>query len=177
MSAASSPPSLETPRLILRPFALDDADDVFAYSAEEYEEIRAVLPDFPQITPGDTAAVLRHTLKRYGGGEFYDWAVTCRELGTRAIGGIGFEQDVPPRAKTAELGFVLRRDMWGKGIIPEAIEAVVSFGFAALGLAEVAAYHMPGNEQSARALEKCSFRHTGREEHFGVVMERWARAK
>lgn len=61
------------------------------------------------------------------------------------------------RAAIADLGYDLRPDYWGKGIMREALEKLLSFAFLELGLLRIQAYVRPENTASARLLEKLGF--------------------
>ena len=56
-----------------------------------------------------------------------------------------------------ELGFVLAKEHWGHGLMPEAVKAVVDYLFNQIGLNFILCSHFKDNIQSARAQEKCGF--------------------
>jgi ribosomal-protein-alanine N-acetyltransferase len=58
---------------------------------------------------------------------------------------------------SAELGFLLRRDRWGRGLATEAATGVVAYGFGPMGLARLAAAVQTDNRAAARVLEKTGF--------------------
>ena len=58
---------------------------------------------------------------------------------------------------SAELGFLLRPDCWGRGLASEAVGAVIQHGFDALGLTRLAAAVQTANLAAARVLEKNRF--------------------
>lgn len=101
----------------------------------------------------------------------YELAIA--ERGTDlAIGGIrlGIESFAD---RSAGIGYVLRRDRWGRGIATEAARLVVGFGFDVLGLHRIAAMCAPENVASARVLEKVGMTREGhlRERH--LVKSAW----
>lgn len=69
-----------------------------------------------------------------------------------------------------ELGYVLSEKYWGRGIMPEAAEAVLRFAFEELGLSKVTVGHFPFNMQSKRVIEKLGFSYTG---YFEKAFERF----
>ncbi len=77
------------------------------------------------------------------------------------------------REGIAELGYIVRRDAWGRGIIGEAAQAVVNYGFAVEGLRRIFADADPDNIGSIRIAEKCGMTYEGRlkanwDTHIGV---------
>jgi len=58
-----------------------------------------------------------------------------------------------------EIGYVLSREYWGQGLMPEAVQAVIAYLFAREGLDFLLVGHFEQNRRSARVIEKCGFRH------------------
>lgn len=152
-----SQPTIETERLILRRLTVMDAGDMYAYSSDE------VVPQYLtwEVHPSEeyTRRYLAYLEGRYAIGEFFDWAVVEKASG-RMVGTCGFtrfhyEHDV------AEVGYVLSRDVWGRGYAPEALRAVITFGFERLSLRRIEARYMDGNFRSRRVAEKCGMTHEG----------------
>ncbi len=85
----------------------------------------------------------------------------------KVIGSIGIEEyeetELPEpeyREKSGrELGYVLSKDYWGRGIMPEAVNAVVRYLFDDLKLDFIVCGHFTDNNQSKRVQEKCGFKH------------------
>ena len=65
------------------------------------------------------------------------------------------------RNNSAEVGYVLNRSYWGKGIAPEALDAVIAFGFDELILRRIEAKFIIGNDNSRRVMEKCGMQFEG----------------
>jgi RimJ/RimL family protein N-acetyltransferase len=76
------------------------------------------------------------------------------------IGGCGLRV-IRPDAAEGEIGYVLRRDCWGQGLMGEAVAALLGYGFGTLALHRISATTDPQNIASARVLEKCGFRLEG----------------
>ena len=62
-----------------------------------------------------------------------------------------------PDVNIKEIGFVLAKDFWGKGLMTEAVKAVICYCFDELNLDAVSAGHFVGNDPSRRVIEKCGF--------------------
>jgi [ribosomal protein S5]-alanine N-acetyltransferase len=86
---------------------------------------------------------------------------------------IGWVILIEKRTGVQELGYILRRDHWGRGIAREAVSAVVQYGFATLGLRRIFADTDPDNLGSIALLKSLGFRQEGHlrgewETHIGV---------
>lgn len=150
--------SLETKRLLLRPFTKDDAEGLFAYASNpnvgphagwkphaDVKESRAVLDEIFLVNQV--------------------WAIIDKESG-RLIGSIGFEPDKRrPGIASKELGYSLAEEFWGKGIMTEAANAAITYAFEEMKLDIIAICTGPINERSARVIEKCGFKYEGTERY------------
>ncbi|MBO4535015.1 MAG: GNAT family N-acetyltransferase, partial [Clostridia bacterium] len=67
-------------------------------------------------------------------------------------------------------GYVLSRDYWGQGLMPEAVEAVIDYLFGTLGYDFVTCGHFEWNAQSRRVIEKCGFLPLNRRFDYVTVM-------
>ena len=169
---------LTTKRLVLRPFRLEDADDVFDYSSDE--EWARYLPHVPQPYTRKAAEekVARNVLE--SGDTNPGWAIV---LDQTLIGGIWL-MDI--QNDLGELGYELSREHWGKGLMPEAARAVVTWGFESRRLAKIHASTDSRNTRSERVLRKVGMRREGvfrshfkarkgRSDsvHYGLLREEW----
>lgn len=86
------------------------------------------------------------------------FAVVDKATG-KVIGSSGFvnthREGVPK--PDDEIGYALNPAFWGRGLIPEAVEKLLEYGFRELGLAAVWCSHYAGNQKSRRVIEKCGF--------------------
>lgn len=146
--------SLETERLVLKMFTLDDAEGLYAYarnpnvgphagwsphkSVEESKEIIQQL-----FIPVET------------------WAIRLKE-NDKLIGSIGLEYDkYRPDANSKELGYSLSEEYWRQGIMTEAAKEVIRFAFEELGLEQIGICTGTANTRSQRVIKKCGFRYEG----------------
>lgn len=74
-----------------------------------------------------------------------------------AVGGIGFDPMTDVHRRTAEIGYWLGRDCWGRGIATEAVGAVAAYAFDTFDLVRLEAMVYEWNPASARVLEKTGF--------------------
>lgn len=150
-------PVLTTERLILRKLTASDAAAVYAYARDP--EVARYTSWQPHTSQADAEAYIAYELARYAAGKPATWAIEARATG-RVLGGVGFVQEVAAHRK-AEIGYVLARDAWGQGFMPEAVGAVLGFAFVELGLQRVEAYCKVGNAGSARVMEKANMAFEG----------------
>ena len=150
-------PDLTTPRLRLRKLTMRDAPDIYRYSRDA-EVARHVLWDAHR-TVGDSRAYLRYMLRRYRGHEPASWGIEYRETG-EVIGTIGFMWIQEDNA-AAEVGYSLARDQWNRGLMTEALQAVIDYGFGRLNLNRIEAQHETTNPASGAVMRKCGMLHEG----------------
>jgi RimJ/RimL family protein N-acetyltransferase len=151
---------LVTARLLLRDFGEDDLADVCAFRSDP-EVARSMLTHEPERAE-QTQAWLRDLIahSRRDPREAYSLAIVRRAEG-RVIGQIGIgagpSADYPAPGEIG-VGYMLRRDCWGRGYATEAARAIVDFGFAFLQAQQVSAWCFAANRASARVLEKAGLR-------------------
>lgn len=150
-------PVIETERLILRKVSMRDATDIYHY-ARDREVARHVLWEAHQSL-WDTRAYVRFLLYQYRNGEPGSWGIVLRET-DRVVGTIGYMSYSAENA-TVEIGYSLSREHWGKGLMTEALAAVIDESFRALTLHRIEAMHFTDNPASGRVMAKCGMTHEG----------------
>ena len=149
---------IETRRLILRRFRIEDAEDMFGNWASDPEVTRFLT--WPAHSSVDiTRAVLGSWISRYEDGGFFNWAIEWKETG-RVIGNIAVVR-LDGNIDAAEMGYCLSRSFWGRGIMPEALRAVMDYLFDTAGLNRVAACHDVNNPRSGRVMSKAGMQKEG----------------
>jgi RimJ/RimL family protein N-acetyltransferase len=143
---------LRTARLLLRGFRRGDADDVHRYASDP-EVCRYVA--WGPNTPAQTQEFLAAAVGENGDDGVWTWAVTEDGI---VIGTVSMTRQSRHRA---EVGYVLRRADWGRGITTEAASAVLEFGFDQLGFRRIEATCRPENTGSRRVLEKIGMQREG----------------
>lgn len=153
---------IETDRLLLRPFTLDDAEALHAiWGDPAAARFREGEPGWPRPkTVDDTLAYLRPIVSGQAERGYASWAVIEGQTG-RLIGDCGLfpADDVGPEI---ELAYGLARDVWGRGYATEAAAACLRVGFEELGLDRIVADVDPANAASIRVLDKLGFAPAGR---------------
>ena len=150
-------PVIETERLTLRKMRLSDAADVFRY-AQDHEVARHVLWEAHQSV-WESRAYIRFLLYQYRNGEPGSWGIVLKETG-RVVGTIGY-MNYSADNSTVEVGYSLAREHWGKGLMTEALNAVIDETFRVLKLHRIEAMHFTDNPASGRVMEKCGMQHEG----------------
>jgi RimJ/RimL family protein N-acetyltransferase len=141
--------SIRTERLLLRPFRRSDATE-FTRLAGDWA-VASMTSDIPHpLTEWQARAWLKP------GRNEVRFAI---ELNGRLIGGAGYYRR---RSGTAELGFWLGREWWGRGYATEATQAVLKHGFEAGRLPGFTSSHFVDNRASAGVLRKLGFEPNGR---------------
>ena len=149
---------VETERLILRRFKNDDAKQMF----ENYAS-REVVTEFLSWLPHTDISQTREYLSNivvpaYENIETYRWAIELKS-NNQLVGCIDVVKSRDDK-KQAELGWVLSNDYWGKGLMPEAANAVLSLLFK-IGYARVHAVHNVDNPKSGRVMQKIGMEFEG----------------
>ncbi|WP_158960480.1 GNAT family N-acetyltransferase [Myroides fluvii] len=151
-------PTLQTDRLILRALHFTDAPALFDYfSRDEVTEFYD-LPTFESIQ--EAHELLLAWQERYQEDNAIRWAITLQERPDRLIGTCGFHNFSNENAR-AEIGYELHPDFWQKGIMTEAIQAIIPFGFEAFELHRIEAFIHPTNRSSRKLLEKVGLQSEG----------------
>ncbi len=150
-------PELETARLTLRKMTMRDAADIFRYSRDP-EVARHVLWDAHQSI-GDSRAYLRYMLRKYRNREPASWGIVWKETG-RVIGTIGYMW-IQRDNSAAEIGYSLAREFWNRGIMTEALGAVIRYSFKRLNLNRLEAQHETTNPASGAVMRKCRMQKEG----------------
>jgi 8-oxo-dGTP diphosphatase len=148
-----STPTIETPRLILRPLTVADADAIERYVGDW--DVARWTAAIPHPYPKDAAA---EWIRGLGSGSEMVLAIIDRDKGG-LIGCMGLEPG--DDAGSGEFGYWIGKPFWGRGYGTEALRAYVAYAFRELGLERVAAGAMPANKGSIRVQEKAGFRKTG----------------
>lgn len=148
---------IETERLILRAFEQSDLDDFFEYASvkgvgeragwkhhESKEESQQILNSF--INHDKTFAIV---LKE-----------NSKVIGSLGVEEYGMEEALTEflEYKGREIGYVLSKDYWCKGIMTEAVKAIINYLFNELNLDFLTCGYYDFNNQSKRVQEKCGFK-------------------
>ena len=163
---------IKTERLTLRPWKVSDLQDLYEYaSVDGVGQMAGWLPH-------KSIEESRQILDRF----IAEKKVFALEHNGKVIGSLGIEEysykELPEYADKLgrEIGYVLSKDYWGRGLMPEAVQAVIKYLFDEVKLDFIACGHFVENTQSMRAQEKCGFKHlklVKYETGYGIVKDCW----
>jgi RimJ/RimL family protein N-acetyltransferase len=146
-------PRIETARLMMRPFAVDDVDDLHRLWGDP--GVRKFLWD-DQVIPRETAiAIVESSIESFVDHGFGFWAI-CFKNDPELIGFGGLRHFTEDGAESSEVEILygVAPGHWWKGIATEAAGAVLRYGFEERELAHIYAGADPPNTASFRVIEK-----------------------
>jgi ribosomal-protein-alanine N-acetyltransferase len=146
-------PVLTTERLRLRQISETDVNEIFFLRSDE--RVMRYIDKAPARTPEDAYEFIRKTSELEKSADAVTWAICLKE--DSKLLGIICLWNIKKEHYRAEVGYNLHPDYWGKGIMQEAIQEVINFGFKVMKLHSIEANINPDNEASIRLLEKNNF--------------------
>lgn len=159
-------PLLQTPRLILRAFKMDDAPVVQQLANDK--EVATNTQNMPH--PYEEYMARRWISchqEMFDENELLNLAVVLRKT-NEVIGAIGF--DIDEKNDAAELGYWLGRPYWGMGYATEAARRLVHYGFTEMKYHRIYGCHLKINPASGNVLKKIGMKYEGcRPQH----IKRW----
>lgn len=161
--------TLETERLILRPWNENDLDDLYAYASVEGV---GEMAGWPHHTSKETS---KRILDEFIA-EKCIFAIEHKN-DRRVIGSLGLhvsQFDCPEGADLTvkEIGYVLSKAYWGRGLMPEAVKAVINYCFQTLNIDALTVGHFAQNNQSRRVIEKCGFEYWKDNEYYSKQLDK-----
>lgn len=147
--------TITTERLRLRALAPGDLEDMYAYASVPGVGEMAGWKHHESIE--ETEAILRSMI------EEKEVLALMYQADGKMIGTLGLhrswanQEEAYKHYKVKEIGYVLAKAYWGKGLMPEAVKAVIDYSFHTLGLDALTCCHFMENNQSRRVIEKCGF--------------------
>ena len=149
---------LETERLILRPFRLEDAELMYRNWASD-PEVTKFLTWPAHANVELTRSLVEQWVSNYEQPNYYNWAIELKEIG-EAIGNISVVR-LQENIEAADIGYCMGKAWWGNEIMPEALCAVVDFLFVEVGFNRIAACHDINNPKSGRVMDKAGMKQEG----------------
>ncbi|TJX13577.1 GNAT family N-acetyltransferase [Tissierella creatinini] len=161
---------IETERLILKAFTKEDLHDLYSYSSIPGVGEMAGWPHHESI---ETSERVLHAFI-----ESKEIFAVYHKADRKVIGSLGLhkswanEDEGYKGLKVKEIGYVISKDYWGQGLMPEAVKAVIDYGFNTLGLEAFTCDHFSENRQSQRVIEKCGFRFAKKGQFYSKPLQR-----
>ena len=150
--------TIETSRLILRRAIREDAEPMFRNWASDPEVSKFLTwPTYESVEAVFTRVDI--WINEYDKTDYYQWMIVLKELG-EPIGSISVvrQNDL---VEEAEIGYCIGSRWWHRGIVSEALTAVMRYLFEEVGMNRVAARHDPNNPNSGRVMRKCGMIYEG----------------
>lgn len=145
---------IETERLVLRPYCEDYAQGLYDYAKDP--DVGPVAGWAPHKSPEESKMFIRELFMPVEAYAIFD------KSNDRLIGTIALEYDkYRPESNSREIGYSLAKDMWGRGIMTEACEALIKFAFEELGLDQIGICTGEHNKRSQGVIKKCGFTYEG----------------
>lgn len=158
---------LKTARLILRPWEESDAEYLYKYACNPNIGPIAGWPTHTSVD--NSREIIRSVLSAP---ETY--AVVLKEIG-HPVGSIGLmigkASNIGIPDTEAEVGYWIGEPYWGLGLIPEAVQEIMRYGFEDLHFDKIWCGYFDGNEKSERVQEKCGFRYHHTADNVSCALE------
>lgn len=149
---------IETVRLGLRRFQVSDAGEMFRNWAND-PGVTRYLSWTPHASEEFTESCLSGWVEAYQNDFCYNWAMALKETG-EVIGSISVV-DLREKAESCEIGYCMGKRFWNRGLMTEALTAVVDYLFREAGFHRITAGHHTDNSASGRVMVKSGMRREG----------------
>ncbi|MFL0248039.1 GNAT family N-acetyltransferase [Candidatus Clostridium stratigraminis] len=146
-------PILETDRLVLRPFCIEDVQDVFECWESDPDVAKYMFWESHNEI-NKTIDWVRKELSKIDDDEWYRWTILLRETGELLGTGLIY---VDEEYTKFEIAYNLGKKAWGFGYTSEAMQAIIKFAKVKLDVKEIIGRHAKENLASGRVLEKLGF--------------------
>lgn len=153
---------IETNRIVIRSFTLEDKKDFYEYAKVEGVGERAGWKHHTNIEESET--ILKNLID---GRNFY--ALVWKE-NNKVIGSFGIET---PSFKTIKIGYVLSKDYWNLGIMTEVTKKIIDFIFTNSSFTKILVSHFDENIASKKVIEKSGFKYFNRDKHNFPIGEKF----
>ena len=144
---------LKTTRLTLRPFRENDLQDLYEYA--HVDGVGQMAGWMPHKDMEESRAILQMFIR--------ERKTFALEYEGKVVGSLGIEeysQEHYPELTAfqgREIGYVLAKDYWGRGLMTEAVQRVITYLFDVVGVDFITIGHFERNDRSRRVIEKCGF--------------------
>ncbi|MBR3561370.1 MAG: GNAT family N-acetyltransferase [Oscillospiraceae bacterium] len=151
--------TIETGRLVLRQFSVDDAHAMYQNWASD-PDVTRYLTWSTYTNVEDSRAVLADWVAAYEKANYYMWAIVLKSHGSDPIGSISAVK-LDDAIDAVEIGYCIGKAWWRQGVTSEALSAVMDFFFDEVGANRVAARHDTNNPHSGMVMRKCGMKYEG----------------
>lgn len=163
MSQSDKPPTIDLESARLRPLRASDAAAFYAYLRDPAV---TELTSYPVVTMPMVEAMIDRYQNRWAAGELSKWGIAL-EHDDQIVGTCGFN-DWSKAHCWAELAYDLAQAQWGRGLMGQAVSAVLQWVYQQDLVDRVQAFVRVDNNRSARLLERSGFMREGCARHYRV---------
>lgn len=149
--------TIETERLLLRKFEMKDASSMYNNWAND-DEVTKYITWSSHKNIEESKSFISEIINKYTENK-YQWAIELKE-NKEVIGDISAPR-IFENIETVEMGYVLGRKYWNKGIVTEALKALIQFFFKEVGVNRIEAKHDINNPASGEVMKKCGMQFEG----------------
>ena len=150
--------TIETKRLILRQFTMDDAEAMYTNWASD-PAVTKYLTWQCHETLETTKAVIQEWTAQYDRKDYYQWAIEYKDI-HEPVGSISVVH-IYNDVACVEAGYCIGKKWWHKGITSEALNAIIHFLFQEVEVNRIEAIHDIHNPYSGKVMQKCGMRYEG----------------
>lgn len=157
--------TIETERLIIRKFKIDDAVDMYKNWAGD-DEVTKFLSWPTHKAVEASKSIIDLWIKETESEKSYEWCIELKESG-EAIGGISvvnMNEDID----AVEIGYCIGKSYWRQGIVSEAFKALIYFFFNEVQVNRIEAKHDTNNPNSGKVMSKCGLKFEGIKRQGGI---------
>lgn len=158
--------TIETERLILRRFKMEDAEAMYKNWASD-KEVTKFLTWSPHSSVEVTKSILKDWVDNYKEDDFYQWAIILKENGDEPIGSISVVGK-NEKVNMVHIGYCIGRKWWNTGVTSEALKALINYFFKEVGVNRIEAMHDPNNPNSGKVMMKCGMKYEGTMRQAGI---------
>jgi len=149
---------IETERLILRQFIMDDIEKVYQNWAND-DEVTKYLMWESHKDKNVTKAILEDWIKNYSKNDFYQWAIVPKDI-NEPVGSISIVRK-DDKIKMVHFGYCIGKKWWNKGFTSEALSTLIKYFFEDVNVNRIKSRHDPNNPNSGKVMIKCGMKCEG----------------
>ena len=157
--------TIETKRLILRKFTIDDAENMYKNWASD-DEVTKFLTWPTHKSVEVSKSIIKLWIKEAESEKSYQWCIELKDT-KEAIGSIGVV-NIFEDVEVVEIGYCIGKSYWKQGIVCEAFKALIDFFFQEVQVNRIEAKHDTNNPGSGKVMSKCGLKFEGIKRSGGI---------
>lgn len=150
---------IKTERLLLRRFKISDAEAMFNNWANDSDVTKYLIWQ-PHGSIDVTKQIINEWVDSYDNDDSYNWAIVLKENGGILVGSISVVSK-SDEVGSVEIGYCMSKAFWHRGIMTEALTAVIKFFFEEVGVNRVESRHDSKNPHSGGVMKKSGMKYEG----------------